>query len=58
MRVTIHRAVIALKLEKNGILPSRVGTRSFRLGGAMALKFSGADSDDIKKMVDGYWTPS
>ena len=54
MRVAIRRAVIALRLEKNGILPSRVGTHSLRAGGAMALKFAGADRDDIKKM--GRWS--
>ena len=54
MRVAIRRAVISLKLDKHGILPSRVGTHSFRAGGAMALKFAGADRDDIKKM--GRWS--
>ena len=54
MRVAIRRAVIALRLDKNGFLPSRVGTHSFRAGGAMALKFAGADRDDIKKM--GRWS--
>ena len=49
MRIAIRRAVISLKLEKNGILPTRVGSHSFRAGGEMALKFSGADRDDIKK---------
>ena len=54
MRVAIRRAVIALRLDKHGFSPSRVGTHSFRAGGAMALKFSGADRDDIKKM--GRWS--
>jgi len=54
MLVEIRRAVIKLGLEKNGIIPSRVGTHSFRAGGAMALKFAGADRDDIKKM--GRWS--
>jgi len=54
MRIGIRAAVIILLLDKNGILPSRVGTHSFRAGGAMALKFAGADRDDIKKM--GRWS--
>jgi len=39
---------------KNNIIASRVGTYSMRAGGAMALKFSGADKDDIKNM--GQWS--
>ena len=48
MRKGIRRAVTVLGLEKHGILPSRVGTHSFRDGGAMALKFAGAKPMDIK----------
>ena len=54
MRIAIRRAVISLGLEKHGIVPSRVGTHSFRAGGAMALKFAGADGPDIMKM--GRWS--
>ena len=52
-RITIRRAVITLRLSKNGILSERVGSHSLRSGGAMTLKLSGADRDDIKKM--GRW---
>ena len=54
MRVALRRAVIKLGLAKNGITSKRVGTHSLRAGGAMALKFAGADRDDIKKM--GRWS--
>lgn len=54
MRIAIRRAVITLQLYKYGFLPSRVGTYSFRVGGTMALKFSGADRDDIKNL--GCWS--
>ena len=46
--------MVQLDLGKNGIIPERVGTHSLRAGGAMALKFAGADRDDIKKM--GRWS--
>ena len=54
MRIGIKAAVTSLRLDKNGVMPSRVGTHSFRAGEAMALKFAGADRDDIKKM--GRWS--
>ena len=54
IRVAVKRAVITLKLARNGITAARVGTHSLRAGGAMALKFAGADRDDIKKM--GRWS--
>ena len=50
----IRVAAQQLKLENQGIPASRIGTHSLRAGGAMALKFSGADRDDIKKL--GRWT--
>ena len=50
----VRATVVQLKLDKNGIIPERVGTHSLRAGGAMALKFAGADRDDIKKM--GRWS--
>lgn len=55
IRVAIRRAVITLRFNKSGFLPSRVGTHLFRAdgGGAMALKFAGADRDDIKSLVGG-----
>lgn len=46
----IRAAVGTLKLHLQGITPDRVGSHSLRDGGAMALKFSGADRDDIKKL--------
>ena len=52
--IAIRRAVITLGLSKNGILPGRVGSHSFWVGGTMALKFSGADRENIKKM--GRWS--
>ena len=54
MRRAIRAAVLTLNLPANGITPNRVGTHSLRAGGAMALKFAGADRDDIKKM--GRWS--
>ena len=54
IRIAIRHALITLRLDKNGILPGRVVTHSFRTGGAMVLKFAGADRDDIKKMV--WWS--
>jgi len=54
MQIAIHRAVITLGLEKNGILASRVGTHSVRARGVMALKFADADRGNIKKM--GRWS--
>ena len=54
MRKSVRRAVTVLRLEKHGILASRVGTHSLRSGGAMALKFAKADRDDIKKF--GRWS--
>ena len=50
IRVTVRQAVILLDLEKNEIPAHRVGTHSLRAGGAVALKFAGADHDNIKKM--------
>ena len=50
IRVAVRRAVILLKLAKNGIAAERMGTHSLCAGGAMALKFAGADHDNIKKM--------
>jgi len=47
MRVALRRAVLLLVLAKCGILASRVGTHLLRAGGAMALKFVGADRQDI-----------
>ena len=52
--VAIRRAVITLQLSKKGIIPDRVGSHSLQAGGAMALKFAGADRDNIKKM--GRWS--
>ena len=54
MILAIRTAVITLCLDKNGIIPSRVGSHSLRAGGAMALKFAGANREDIKKM--GRWS--
>ena len=54
MRRAIRAAVLRLNLSQHGITPERVGTHSLRAGGAMALKFAGADRDDIKKM--GRWS--
>ena len=54
MRIVTRAAVIKMGLEKNGISPERVGSHSIRAGGAMALKFTGADRDDIRKM--GWWS--
>ena len=54
MRRAIRAAVLKLGLSTHGITPDRVGTHSFRAGGAMALKFAGADRDDIKKL--GRWS--
>ena len=54
IRDSVKRAVTSLKLHKNGIPDSRVGTHSLRSGGAMALKFAGADPTDIRKM--GRWS--
>ena len=52
--MAVKRAVITLKLAKNGITAARMGTHSLQAGGTMVLKFSGADRDDIKKM--GRWS--
>ena len=49
-RIAIRRSVITFGLSKNRILPERLGSHPLRSGGVMALKFSGADRDDIKKM--------
>ena len=46
----VRVAMVQLNLAENGITPDRVGTHSLCAGGAMALKFAGADQDDIKKM--------
>lgn len=54
MLEAIRIASIQLKLELKGIPSSRLGTHSLRAGGAMALKLSGADRDDIKKF--GRWS--
>ena len=54
IRVALRQAVIKLDLGKNGITAGRVGSHSLRAGGAMSLKFAGADRDDIKKM--GRWS--
>ena len=54
MRTSIRAAVTSLGLTKQGITPTRVGTHSFRAGGAMALRFANASRDDIKKM--GRWS--
>ena len=54
IHVAIRRAVITLQLSNKGIIPDRVGYHSLRAGGAIALKFAGADRDDIKNM--GRWS--
>ena len=50
----VRIACVQLKLESQGITPDRIGSHSLRAGGAMALKFAGADRDDIKKL--GRWS--
>ena len=54
MNVVFSLTVIKLGLGKYRIIPSRMGTHSFRAGVVMALNFLGADQDDIKKM--GRWS--
>jgi len=54
MKVVIRRAVIKLGLIINRILPARVEIQLLRAGGAMALKFAGADRNTIKMM--GCWS--
>lgn len=56
--VAIRYAVAKLGLERNRISASRIGTHSYCAGGAMALKFAGADRDDIKNWEGGRPTPS
>ena len=50
IRVKVKRAIVSLGLENNGIISDQVGSHSLRVGVDMALKFSGANLYDIKKM--------
>ena len=54
MHKHIRLAIVALKLNDNGITPRRIGTHLFRAGSAMALKFAKANRYDIKTM--GRWS--
>ena len=48
--MALRCAVILLGFNKYEITADRVSTYSVHTGGSMALKFAGADRDDIKKM--------
>ena len=50
MMIAIRLAITKLGLERHRIISSTVGTHLFRAGGSMAIKFSGAGRDYIKKM--------
>ena len=53
IRVNVKITIVSLGLEKHGITINQVGSQFLRSGGAMKLKVSGADPDDIKKI--GRW---
>ncbi|MCP4748917.1 MAG: hypothetical protein GY874_22710 [Desulfobacteraceae bacterium] len=51
----VKLAAIALKYPERGIPIKRIDTHSLRAGGACALKLSGHDKIQIRKM--GRWAP-
>ena len=55
VRFTVKMAAKALKYPERGIPLNRVDTHSLRSGGACALKLSGRDDVEIRKM--GRWAP-
>ena len=56
IRFTVKLTASALNYEQRGIPINRIDTHSLRAGGACALKLSGHDDVEIRKM--GRWKPS
>lgn len=54
MNRAIKYAVTTLRLDRQGLSPTQVGSHSFRAGGAMAMYLNGVPHDTIRKM--GRWT--